>query len=167
MINCSRYQLYCRKWPLHCNHAHIPIHAYYIVYKRDSELLALQAVPTSCCFGVTGHSFAMIGLHFKFIVALSFILSFCLATGVADTCPTPASTQCIPALPGRDGQPGPPGPSGLNGHNGRDGAAGTPGPQGPVGLNTTDGQQGPTGPQGPQGPIGLPGTPGTLSKGRK
>ena len=120
----------------------------------------------------------MDGLHFKLILAMSFIFSFCLATGVAGTCPALASTQCIPGLPGRDGQPGPPGPSGLNGHNGRDGAAG---PQGPAGLNGIDGQQGPTGPQGPQGPTGpqgpqgsigeqglqgptgLPGTPGTLS----
>ena len=98
-------------------------------------------------------------LSFKLILALSFIFS-CLATGVADTCPAPASTQCIPGLPGRDGQPGPPGPSGLNGHNGRDGATGTPGPQGPAGLNGTDGQQGPTGLQGPQGPTGPQGPQG-------
>ena len=94
---------------------------------------------------------------------------------MANTCPTAASTQCIPGLPGRDGQPGPPGPSGLNGHNGRDGAAGVTGPQGPAGLDGTNRQQGPTGPQGHQGPTGptgapgadgadgLPGPPGTLS----
>ena len=71
----------------------------------------------------------MTALTLKFIFVLSCISAFCLRTEVADTCPTTASTQCIPGLPGRDGQPGPPGPSGLNGHNSRDGAAGVTGPQ--------------------------------------
>ena len=104
-------------------------------------------------------------LSVKLILALTCIFAFCLGTGVADTCPSPASVQCIPGLPGRDGQPGPPGPSGLNGHNGRDGATGTPGPLGPPGFNGTNGQQGPPGPQGPQGPVGeqgMKGNPGEL-----
>ena len=96
----------------------------------------------------------------KLLLALSCISAFCLGTGVATTCPSPASVQCIPGLPGRDGQPGPPGPSGLNGHNGRDGATGAPGTQGPPGLNGTNGQQGPPGPQGPQGPMGEQGMKG-------
>ena len=102
----------------------------------------------------------MTALSLKFLFVLSGISVFSLGTGEANTCPTTASTQCIPGLPGRDGQPGPPGPSGLNGHNGHDGAAGVTGPQGPAGLNGTNGQQGPIGPQGPQGPVGPTGLQG-------
>ena len=84
----------------------------------------------------------MTNFTIEFLFVVSYISAFCLGTGVADTCPATASTQCIPALPGRDGQPGPPGPSGLNGSTG---------PRGPAGAPGADGAD------------GLPGPPGTLS----
>ena len=52
-------------------------------------------------------------LSVKLILALGCISDFCLGTGVADTCPAPASTVCITGQPGPPGPQGPPGPPGT------------------------------------------------------